>query len=149
MAPGTILIMLVAAAGLYAFCRSIVIGSLGYSSSIENESLKAFEAELQKFIGKDLKVYTNEHPYVWVENSVHEAREKIKNSCPKSRYGTAAALAKYQLRTSEKDNHIFLALNKKSTDPWPDLKLYEEWLNSNRSVVENIAKYKEAQQKNA
>ena len=141
--------LVIIGAVLYLFAKSMLAKTREYSQSYERLSLKEFDAVLQELGNENIKAFTNSHPYVWVENSIEETRKKIMASCPRSRYGTAAALAKYQLRVNHEQKYIYVALNKNSKDAWPELKIYEEWLESNREVAENIARYNENESRNA
>jgi hypothetical protein len=140
----------VAAVFICLFILAIIRFGSDYGHSCESQSLKNFEENLSSLAhNENIKIFTNEHPYVWVENTANEARQKIKDSCPRGKFGLAAGLAKYQIKVDRENSHIFVALNTSPKQQWPALKLYEEWLESNKQVAENIAKHTANGGKNA
>lgn len=111
------------------------------SNKAAKHKLDSFEASLEKDISA-YTVYTNGHPYNWSEYSYEKLCKKVLNSA-----GWSLVIpwwheaSSFVTKVDESRKMIYFIVGHNDFE-WGSLKHYDEWLDSNKKVSKNIAKYK-------
>lgn len=85
------------------------------------------------------KYYTNGHPYVWVESSYTGFLESIKYSAEGYRGMPQTPI--YSIKVDDNSKSIYF-VNRIENFDFNQLMHYQEWIDSNKQVSENIREYK-------
>lgn len=84
--------------------------------------------------------YTNNHPYVWGEISQDDVAKLIKFSATGAHH-TPLDPPIYSIKIEREQKKVYLIPHKRTFD-YSKLMHYQEWLDSQKDVAENIAKHK-------
>ena len=139
--------IVVVAVGLAVLLARFFINQLrefqSYAVGRLNNAILPIKNEIEEY-----KFYTTGHPYVWVESSYEELCTTIKSMCnsvPSQSVVKIIGPANVFVKVNQEKRAIYVVV----TEPidinnrWPDLMHYDEWLESNKSISENIIKYAE------
>lgn len=85
----------------------------------------------------------NNHPHVWVETTIDDAKNSIILAIPHIR-GFSSGKALYQTKIDIDKNAIYLVICVNKNSPWPNLMHYDEWIESNKVYADRIELYKKA-----
>lgn len=85
------------------------------------------------------KYYTNGHPYVWVEISYTGLLESIKFSCDGHRGMPQTPL--YSIKVDDINKSVYF-VNRTDCFDFNQLMHYQQWIDLNKQVSENITRYK-------
>jgi hypothetical protein len=81
--------------------------------------------------------YSNNHPYVWGEVDFEQTRRWLFESVNAKNF--VPNRLKFSLKKDDDIRAIYIGVGTESFD-WSSLKHYEEWLESNQEVSQNILK---------
>lgn len=110
----------------------------------KEESFFEFEKCLVKLDqSKKITVFINNHPYVWVETTIDDARRSIMSAIPCAQ-GFSYAKSLYLTKIDINKNAIYLVICANKNSTWPNLMHYEEWIESNKVYADRIELYKKS-----
>ena len=110
-----------------------------YRSAIKKELSKCVEESNCE--ESAVSFYTDGHPYVWVESTKQELEKILDQSCIGLQGASKPSSCKFKINKST--NSVYV-VTENNIDKMSTLMHYQEWLDSNKIVAENIAKNKNA-----
>ncbi|WP_461515917.1 hypothetical protein [Porticoccus sp.] len=101
-------------------------------------AFKKLHDQLSGIKKNEFLYYTNGHPYVWVETSLKDIEEEIRNS----KYVRGVVPENFSISIDENRKSVYFVHTPRKKFKFDDLHHYDEWIESQKEVAENIAKYK-------